>query len=264
MRAAGPVLVTGAGGMVGGAVAEALAARGVAPALHAGRAEGGLDEAGVAEGLITRSVPACVIHCAGLTYGTPDQLWASNALAAMRLLDAVARHAPAARVVLVGSSAEYGLTGPGEFLGEDSPCRPDSEYGMSKLAATRIAALSPVATVVARLFNPVPALPDPRTLLGRVARGYSEGRREPAGAGEVRDFVALEQVGTALVALGLDAADPGPAVVNLCTGVARSAAEQLGHPAPAAPGRWSVGDARLMREVLGPAAPGGGGGGGAR
>ncbi|MEQ9092875.1 MAG: NAD-dependent epimerase/dehydratase family protein, partial [Miltoncostaeaceae bacterium] len=144
----GPVLITGAGGMVGGAVAAHLRARGAPVAVHAGRADGALDLPGVAGALVDRWAPRVVIHCAGLTYGLPEDLWRANVLAPMRLLDAVARHSPAARLVLVGSSAEYGLTGPGVYLAEDAPCRPDSEYGMSKLATTRLAALSPVATVV--------------------------------------------------------------------------------------------------------------------
>lgn len=248
------VLVTGARGMVGRAVVARLDGLGLPAHAHGGRAAGALEAPGVARDLVAAARPGVVIHCAGLTYGSPDQLWAANALAVVRLLDALEGGAPGARVVLVGSSAEYGLTPPDRYLAEDSPCRPDSEYGLSKLAATRIAALSPVATVVARLFNPVVDDPDPRTLLARVARGYAEGEAAPRGAEEVRDFVPIQQVAAVLAALALAPGRPPP-VVNLCTGVPRSAAEQLGRPRPAAPGRWSVGDATLLRATLAGADP---------
>jgi nucleoside-diphosphate-sugar epimerase len=194
--------------------------------------------------------PDAIVHAAGCTHGDPGALWRDNLLMVVRLLDAVASDAPGARVVLLGSAAEYGLTGPRVRLAEDAPCRPNSEYGLSKLAATRIAvADNRVRTCVARVFNIVSDPHPERSLLGRVERAYREGRARPDGSGEVRDFIAIEEVARVLVALAT--ASSVPSVVNVCTGVPRTAAEQLGHESPDASGDWSVGDPSLLQATVG-------------
>jgi hypothetical protein len=73
-----------------------------------------------------------------------------------------------------------------------------------------------------------------------VAAGYESGDPEPAGAGEVRDFTPIDFVGRALVALAA-ASDP-PAIVNVCTGVARTAADLLGRHTAQQARNWAVGD----------------------
>jgi nucleoside-diphosphate-sugar epimerase len=151
---------------------------------------------------------------------------------------------------LLGSAAEYGLTGPGVRLAEDAPCRPNSEYGMSKLAATRIAVADDrVRTCVARVFNIVSHPHPERSLLGRVERAYRAGHAHPDGSREVRDFIAIEDVARVLVALAT--ASSGPPVVNVCTGVPLTAAEQLGRESPDASGGWSVGDPSLLQATVG-------------
>jgi len=121
---------------------------------------------------------------------------------------------------------------------------------MSKLAMTRIAAgLDRPRTTVARLFNVVTPVHEPRSLLGRVAAGYAAGEERPSGAGEVRDFIRVDQVAGIVVALSASA--DVPAVVNVCTGAALTAAEFLGRPRPATLGAWAVGDPTLLRSLVG-------------
>lgn len=240
------LLVTGSGGLLGAAVVRVAREGGLEVLPHPGRADSDLLDAADARNLVGSASPDTIVHAAGRTHGDPSELWSDNVVMVVRLLDAVAAAAPGARVVLLGSAAEYGLTGPGVRLSEDAPCHPNSEYGMSKLAATRIAGADDrVATCVARLFNVVSEPNPPRSLLGRVERAYRAGDSNPDGSGEIRDFMPIEDVAQALVALATVASVPP--VVNVCSGVPRSAAEQLGHPPPDSLGDWSVGDPTLLR-----------------
>jgi nucleoside-diphosphate-sugar epimerase len=239
------LLVTGAAGLLGSAVARAARTAGLEVTAHSGRADADLLDAAEAANLVATTMPDAIVNAAGRTHGPPAALWRDNLVMVVRLLDAVASTAPSTRIVLLGSAAEYGLTGPGIRLGEDAPCAPNSEYGMSKLAGTRIAGADDrVETCVARLFNIVSEPHPARSLLGRVERAYREGEANPDGSGEVRDFMPIDDAARALVALAT--VRSAPPVVNVCTGVPRTAAAQLGREPGGAPGHWSVGDpARL-------------------
>lgn len=231
-------------------MARHAAAAGHEVIAHGGRRDGDLLDAIAAAESVRSARPDGVIHAAGATHGLPAALWRDNVLMTVRLLDAVREYAPHAHVILLGSAAEYGFGIPGERLSEQADCQPNSEYGMSKLAMTRIAAgLDQPRITVARLFNVVTPDHEPRSLLGRVAAGYAAGEEEPRGAGEVRDFVRVDQVARIVVALTVNA--DAPAVVNVCTGAALTAAEFLGRPRPATLGAWAVGDPTLLRSIVG-------------
>lgn len=61
-----------------------------------------------------------------------------NATGTLNLLRAAKAVGSEARILLAGTSEEYGYEGwqPGEVITEDSPCRPTTPYGVSKLAGT--------------------------------------------------------------------------------------------------------------------------------
>lgn len=61
---------------------------------------------------------------------------ATASTAGPRLVDALVAHAPRARLVLLGSAAEYGVVGHGTPLAEDGPANPVAAYGITKLAST--------------------------------------------------------------------------------------------------------------------------------
>ena len=65
------------------------------------------DDAVLAD-LLAEHRPDAVVNAAGRTTGTPDQLHGLNVAMVDRLLGAVRRVVPGARVVHVGSAAEYG------------------------------------------------------------------------------------------------------------------------------------------------------------
>jgi GDP-4-dehydro-6-deoxy-D-mannose reductase len=79
-----------------------------------------------------------------------------NYLGALHVLRAAARHAPHARVLLVGSGEVYGGDAAGAPFDEDAPLLPGSPYARSKAAADRLGALAAAggqSVVRARPFN---------------------------------------------------------------------------------------------------------------
>ena len=93
------------------------------------------------ESILEESKPEWIFQCAGATAGgdraAMDRL---HVEATVRLLDAVARIVPAAKVVLFGSAAEYGRVEAESLpVKEDYPCRPLSAFGQSKLAQLEVA-----------------------------------------------------------------------------------------------------------------------------
>ena len=144
------VLVTGAGGLVGGAVARALAARGwaVAALYRKSFPEALADLANVtliqadlrsASGLPDRY--DALVHCAAEVPALcpdEDELYRSN----VEGTQAVFRHAAAAgarRVVYCSSMAVYG-TIEAEVVDDATPLRDAGVYGRSKLAGERLLA----------------------------------------------------------------------------------------------------------------------------
>lgn len=89
--------------------------------------------------------PDLVFHLAAIArpaeaLASPAEAVRVNTEGALALLYAVRQHVPAAKVLLAGSSDEYGYAGrdPDEILTEQSACFPDGPYGASKLAATAL------------------------------------------------------------------------------------------------------------------------------
>lgn len=85
--------------------------------------------------------PDWVFHLAGLSgsLAPPPDLYRANITGTINLLQAIRTSAPAARVLLVGSAAEYGCVEPSALpVTETTVCRPSGAYGISKYAATLI------------------------------------------------------------------------------------------------------------------------------
>jgi len=84
--------------------------------------------------------PDLVFHLAAWSdvRGSWDQPWAAYELnigAQLNLLEAIRRHVPCARVLVVASSEVYGLIKTEDLpLDERTPLRPNSPYGISKVA----------------------------------------------------------------------------------------------------------------------------------
>ncbi len=93
-----------------------------------------------AEAAVAQAMPDLVFHLAALSsphlsYSQPLTVINNNLASQVNLLEALRRHCPSARVLVVGSGDEYGLARPEEMpLREDAPLRPTSPYSVSKVA----------------------------------------------------------------------------------------------------------------------------------
>src|ERR687895_2079862 len=159
------VLVIGAAGLIGRAVLAEAERAGAAHAV-VGRPSASMPEAHVLRlapdavdrlaGLLERLRPDAVVNCAGRTSGTDDELRAANVDPVAALLEALPAAAPGARLVHLGSAAEYAEV-PDRATHESTPLRATTPYGAAKVAASRLvrdAADGGLDAVVARVFNP--------------------------------------------------------------------------------------------------------------
>jgi nucleoside-diphosphate-sugar epimerase len=224
------LLVTGASGFVGAAVARHAVARGlrvtalVGPSSQLGRlaphaGDLRIVRADVADrdalaAAVARARPDLCIHLAAagavVREDDLDLLWAVNALAPGHLARALAA-AGCARLVTAGSSSEYGpVDGP---MDEARACAPDDPYGVAKLAGGLLARAAAretgLQTAHLRLFSVYGPGEDPRRLVSSVTAALLAGRPVDLTPGEqVRDFVHVDDAAEALLhaatAPGLD------------------------------------------------------------
>jgi GDP-4-dehydro-6-deoxy-D-mannose reductase len=174
-------------------------------------------------------MPDLLFHLAGISRGEASEIYQVNFLGGVYLLDAVRSYVPQARVLLVGSAAEYGHVDEGDLpIRETHSCNPSSPYGISKhaltLAAVNYANDHGVKAVIARPFNIVGAGVPPSLVVGAVLSRIRDALRagkEPAvvrvGNLETeRDFIAVEDVADAY--LMMIRCDCWGNVFNICSG----------------------------------------------
>lgn len=228
-------LVTGAAGFVGSHLVRRLADDGLrvvgagrrpeAPGHRLGAyARIDVRDAAGLESFIRAERPERIFHLAGVARGDPREVFETNALGTLALLEAAWRAAPEARVLLVGSAAEYGE--PAALpLTEAHPCRPRNVYGIAKYAATLLGLARAQAgqfVVVARPFNIVGGGVPEGQLVGDVIARALRAMREGASSvltGNLdteRDYVAVEDVVEAYARM-LDDGRAGK-IYNLCSG----------------------------------------------
>jgi GDP-4-dehydro-6-deoxy-D-mannose reductase len=119
--------------------------------------------------------PDLIFHLAGVLGNDLFNVYQVNFMGSLHLMEAIRRYVPESRVVIVGSSAEYGFASSGDFpLVEDQPCRPVSAYGISKhgmvLAGLNYVYNHRLKIVAARPFNIVgPGIP-PTLVVGAILK----------------------------------------------------------------------------------------------
>ncbi len=279
------VMVTGAGGFLGGALARRLAGRADVELIALGRtAPPDFPRAGVLDlhdrdaiaRLLAEARPDVVVNAAGRTTGTSDDLMADNAVATANLAEAIGAAAPGAGLLLLGSAAQYGATETLTPWKESDRCAPVDPYGRSKQAAEtaafEVAHRLGFGVTVLRIFNVV--APEPHgeqvfaTFLRRAAAAAAAGpppwRVGMGPLGAVRDFVDADDVLTAVERV-IERGVWGEAI-NVCSGVGRTARSLLDAVAAKTGGAvmieeatttaapqvaWSVGDPAGCEALLG-------------
>ena len=175
--------------------------------------------------------PTAIYHLAGAanqgaSWADTDVALELNAFVTHRLLQNVARQCPDARVLVTTSAVVYAPST--EALDEESPLRPTSPYGVSKLAqelVARRAAAEGLHVVVARPFNHIGPGQDPAYFapsfarqLARIEAGLDPPVLHVGNLDAARDLSDVRDVVRAYRLL-LDAGAPG-VVVNVCRGEA--------------------------------------------
>ena len=232
------VLVTGAGGFVGGHLVPFLRAEGHEVVGTALTDEGDfrvmdIRVPEVVDEIICDVRPDRVFHLAGqssvsLSWRDPTLTYEVNAIGTHHLFDALHRHVPDCRVHVAASSDEYGKVPPEDCpLDESAPLRPVSPYAVSRVAGEWIARMYyesfGVHAVVTRAFMHIgPGQPPSfatadwarQIALAEVGKvepvvrtGNLEGMRE---FGDVRDVVRA-------YSMVLEKGEPGEAY-NVATG----------------------------------------------
>ncbi len=244
------ILVTGAGGFVGGHLITNLHRAGheVIAASHRPwepPVPVEIDVFDVRDGDRFRAVmdarrPEAVIHLAAQasvrrSWEASDETFAVNVTGTSHLLEALTDR-PETRVLLVGSAQQYGLAAAGRPLVETDPLQPRSPYGVSKVAQELVGALYRrhfgLPVVVARPFNHTGPGQSTEYAIGAFSAQVAEierGDREPVlrvgWLESRRDYLDVRDVADAYRLL-VEAGEPG-AVYNVSSGRAERIGDLL-------------------------------------
>ncbi len=212
------ILVTGAGGFVGGRLVEWLCERSQSVTGWT-RATVDLENRDAVDAAMDRLRPDVVFHLATIPARANDTDWRSIARE-VAMLDGLARSMPrTARLIYCGSMAEIGHSG---IHDEQVWCQPNTLYGAAKFAGTnRSLALAQrgYAITVARLFGVYGPGEGKSRLIPALALKLARGQPVALSDGQqVRDFVHVDDVCATLWALATNTDPDAPALVNIGTG----------------------------------------------
>lgn len=212
------VLVTGASGALGRVLCTRLATEftpGVVLMAKSSREKGkdflDLKDVEQIKDWICKTRPDWVFHLAATFSDDFDLSFALNVRAAQALLEATQSVGHKARLVFMGSAAEYGYISDTAIpVCEEHPLRPISIYGLTKSWQTKLAEMYSergVDVVVARIFNLLGEGMSDLLLLGRLHKQILEilmGQRKKIEVGSlaaIRDYVSLEDAVTQIMAI---------------------------------------------------------------
>nr|AAM77980.1 NDP-hexose-4-ketoreductase [Streptomyces carzinostaticus subsp. neocarzinostaticus] len=174
---------------------------------------------------LAAAAPDALVNCVGATGGDPVRLAEVNARGPAVLCAPLLRARPTARLVHLGSAAEYGPQTDRVPASESAATRPVTVYGATKLAGTVTVSDSGLDALVLRVGNPVGAGAPASGLPGRVCallRKTGTGPDVVLRLGDLsayRDFVDVRDVARA-VERAVTAPGPLPPVLNVGGGEA--------------------------------------------
>lgn len=271
-------LVTGSRGFVGGHLLAHLAELGI-EAVATDRDDLDVTDAEAIAEAVARELPDAIVHLAAVSSvaaarSDPALAFRVNFTGARNLLGAASRHAPRARVLLVGSGEIYGPLAPDSPPhAEGAALRPTSVYARTKAAADLLGAAFAARgldVVRARAFNHSGPGQSDGFALASFARQLAEiekGLRDPVvhtgNLESIRDYLDASDVVRAYAAL-LDRRVP-PGAYNVASGIGLSLgtllerlrarmgvqARVVVEPARLRPADRSVGDAGRLRRATG-------------
>jgi GDP-4-dehydro-6-deoxy-D-mannose reductase len=275
------LLVTGAGGFVGGHLVELACREASGMSVHgvvqphgslgwtssrgARLHEADLDDPAAAAAVVEEVRPDGIVHLAGQSsvhqsWLDPGGTLRTNVLAVVHLLDAARRAALRPAVLVVGSAEEYGPVRLAELpIREEAALRPASPYAVSKVAQGALALLYGPAggmrVVLTRTFHhtgPGRGEAFAESSFARQIAEIESGLRpaviEVGNLEAVRDFSDVRDVVRAYLML-LEKGEPGQAY-NVCSGRGLSIREVLDLLLASSSARVEV---RVDRERLRPA-----------
>jgi GDP-4-dehydro-6-deoxy-D-mannose reductase len=181
---AGPILVTGAQGFVGGHLLAQLGRRGLPVDVD-------VTDARAVARAVAATAPAAVVHLAalssvGASWEDAGETWRVNTVGTVNVLEAVRVERPDTRVLVASTGEVYGRAEQVPTP-EDAPIAPVSPYAASKAAAELACEQSRragVDVVVARAFQHEGPGRDERFAIGSWAVQIA--RAEESGGGTVR------------------------------------------------------------------------------
>ena len=238
------ILVTGAGGFVGGwmtaRLAAALPGAAVTAAGHAAAGGPSLDVTDRAEvdALVEAFRPTAVIHLAGVSSLVEARsrarvAWEVNLFGTMNLAEALMRHAPGARFVQAGSSEVYGgsFNAAGGTADEATPLAPLNPYATTKASADLMLgemAEAGLAAVRLRPFNHTGpgqstafAVPAFAAQIAAIERGEREPVMRVGNLDARRDFLDVRDVVEAYLLAVTTPSLPRGVVLNVASGEPR-------------------------------------------
>lgn len=181
---------------------------------------------------IRRIRPDVLVHLASYSsvaysWKHPIESFKNNTNIFLNLLEAVRAHAPACRILSIGSSEEYGVVTENETpLREHQPLRPASPYAVARVAQENLSSVYSsgfgMNIVCTRSFNHVGPGQSDLFVVSSIARQFAEfmaGRRTSITTGDtgiVRDFLDVRDVVRAYYLL-LKNGHAGE-VYNVCSG----------------------------------------------
>ena len=139
------VVIVGASGFVGGYLARELESAGHT-VIKADLPELDLLNAAQVDVLIASHKPDAVVNLAaissvGASWKKPDLTISVNVNGTLNLLEAVRKHTPQAKTLLIGSAEEYAVPAGETKLKETDPLEASNPYGISKIAQENFAQL---------------------------------------------------------------------------------------------------------------------------